>query len=238
VQGRAGVRIPPDGFLAGVTERARAAGAVIVADEVFTGAGRCGDFLVSSHHGLAPDVVCLGKAIGGGLPLSACVGRADVMDAWPRSPGEALHTSTYLGHPLGCAAALALLDLVEEGLARRAAERGAGLLGKLRAALAGASGVGEIRGAGLLLGIELVEAGAGSPHAGSAARVAHAALAEGFIVLPAGEVGHVVELSPPATLTEEQEDAAVAALARVVRYELDEPVEPKRSALAERDVRG
>jgi 4-aminobutyrate aminotransferase/(S)-3-amino-2-methylpropionate transaminase len=232
VQGRAGVRLPPDGFLAGVTERARAAGAVIVADEVFTGAGRCGEFIVSERFGLEPDLVCLGKAIGGGLPLSACVGRADVMDAWPPSPGEALHTSTYLGHPLGCAAALAHLELLEEGVLERARALGDDLLRRLRAALAGTTGVGEVRGAGLLLGIELVEGerGGGSggrqggangaagrlPSGGAAVRAAHAALAEGFLVLPAGEEGHVVELSPPTCLTVEQVEAAVAALARVV----------------------
>jgi 4-aminobutyrate aminotransferase-like enzyme len=217
VQGRAGVRLPPGGFLAAVTERARAAGAVIIADEVFTGAGRCGSFLASWRFGLEPDVICLGKAIGGGLPLSACIGRADVMDAWPTSPGEALHTSTYLGHPLGCAAALALLDLVEEGVAARASELGEALLGRLRTALQGTKGVGEVRGVGLLLGIELSGGDQGRvPREGAAVMVAHAALAEGFLVLPAGEHGHVVELAPPTCLTEEQLDAAAASIARVV----------------------
>jgi 4-aminobutyrate aminotransferase/(S)-3-amino-2-methylpropionate transaminase len=253
VQGRAGVRLPPDGFLAGVSERARAAGAAIIADEVFTGAGRCGAFLISQRYGLEPDLVCLGKAIGGGLPLSVCLGRADVMDAWPPSPGEALHTSTYLGHPLGCAAALALLDLFEEGVGARARTLGDVLLQHLRVALDGTTGVGEVRGAGLLLGIELSDEdgspaaptprkgervkalaapgvhrrGASTAHTriargGAAARVAHAALAEGFLVLPAGAHGHVVELSPPACLTDEQVEAAVASLARVVRRVLVE----------------
>jgi adenosylmethionine-8-amino-7-oxononanoate aminotransferase len=168
------------------------------------------------------------------------------MDAWPASPGEALHTSTYLGHPLGCAAALALLDLLDEGVAARARVLGETLLARLRALLEGTTGVAEVRGAGLLLGIELSDeegaraatlrggrlgtsvngfaVGAGRApggfsriaRAGAAARVAHAALAEGFLVLPAGELGHVVELSPPACLTDEQVEAAVACLARVV----------------------
>jgi 4-aminobutyrate aminotransferase/(S)-3-amino-2-methylpropionate transaminase len=220
VQGRAGVRLPPEGFLAAVSERARQAGAVIIADEVFTGAGRCGASLVSARYGLEPDIVCLGKAFGGGLPMSACMGRREVMDAWPASPGEALHTSTYLGHPLGCAAALAHLDLLHEGLAERADRLGAVLLERLRAALRSVSGVGQVRGAGLLLGIELVEADGRTARPGAAARAAHAALAEGFVVLPAGEQGHVVELSPPACLTDAQVDAAVESLARVVRVVL------------------
>jgi 4-aminobutyrate aminotransferase / (S)-3-amino-2-methylpropionate transaminase / 5-aminovalerate transaminase len=217
VQGRAGVRLPPEGFLVGVTERARAAGAVIIADEVFTGAGRCGGFLASERYGLDPDLVCLGKAVGGGMPLSACIGRADVMDAWPASPGEALHTSTYLGHPLSCAGSLALLDLLETGLVEQANRLGETLLGLLRSALDGVSGVGEVRGAGLLLGIELLEGGDRlKPAPAAAVRVAHDALAEGFIVLPAGEQSHVVELAPPACLTNEQADAALLTLQRVL----------------------
>jgi 4-aminobutyrate aminotransferase-like enzyme len=223
VQGRAGVRLPPEGFLAGVSERAERAGAVVVADEVFTGSGRCGAFLVSERFGLRPDIVCLGKAIGGGLPLSACLGRAEVMDAWPASPGEALHTSTYLGHPLACAASLELLHLLDEGLADRAERLGVRLLDGLRGALEGVSGVGEVRGAGLLLGIELVATGGGqTPRPGAAARVAHAALAHGLLVLPAGEEGHVVELSPSAYLTEGQVEAAIDGLERVVRRVLKE----------------
>ena len=223
VQGRAGVRVPPPGFMAGVSARAQAAGALVIADEVFTGVGRTGRFLASEAVGLAPDLICLGKALAGGLPLSACLGARPVMDAWPDSPGEALHTSTFLGHPLACAAALAVLDLVEGGLAGRAAALGERLGGALRTALRGAAGVGEVRGIGLLLGIELVrgaEAGEGTgrvPWAEGAVRVAEAALAEGLLVLPAGEEGHVVEMAPPACLTHVQVDAAVEILARVVR---------------------
>jgi 4-aminobutyrate aminotransferase/(S)-3-amino-2-methylpropionate transaminase len=151
------------------------------------------------------------------MPLSVCIGRSDVMDAWPASPGEALHTSTYLGHPLGCAASLALLDLLEHGLAEQANRLGETLLARLRSALAGVSGVAEIRGAGLLLGIELLEGGdRRKPSPAAAVRVAHDALSEGFIVLPAGEQSHVVELAPPACLTDPQADAAIRALERVL----------------------
>jgi 4-aminobutyrate aminotransferase-like enzyme len=145
------------------------------------------------------------------------------MDAWPASPGEALHTSTHLGHPLACAASLVLLDLLEGGLAERAESLGGALVDRLRSALGNVSGVGEVRGAGLLLGIELVARDGGrTPLPGAASRVAHQVLAEGVLVLPAGDEGHVVELSPPACLDGNQVDAAVGALDRAVRRVLEE----------------
>ena len=221
VQGRAGVRVPPPGFLLALGERARAHGCLVVADEVLTGMGRTGHLFASVAAGLVPDLVCVGKALGGGLPVSACLGPAGVMDAWPPSPGEALHTSTFLGHPLGCAAALAVLDLLAEGLPARAAEVGERLKGALAAALQGAPGVGEVRGAGLLVGVELAQAPSGAPLSGGASEVAEAALAEGLLVLPSGELGHVVELAPSAFLTDDQVEVAVRVLARVIRGVLE-----------------
>jgi 4-aminobutyrate aminotransferase/(S)-3-amino-2-methylpropionate transaminase len=216
VQARAGVRVPPDGFMPALSERAHAAGALVIADELFTGTGRCGAPLASPLVGLEPDLICLGKALGGGLPLSACIGRADVMDAWPPSPGEALHTSTFLGHPLACAAALASLDLLAGGLGQRAAKLGRSLLRGLRGALASEPGVAEVRGLGLLIGIEL---GRDDPRTaqGAGARIAEAALAEGLLVLPAGDDGSVVELAPPAVLTPLQRGFAIDGIARVIR---------------------
>lgn len=209
VQGRAGVRIPPPGFLEAVGEVARAHGALVVADEVFTGAGRCGAPLASTRLGLVPDLVCLGKSLGGGMPLSVCLGRREVMDAWPPSEGEAIHTSTFLGHPAACAAALVMLDLLEEGLAGAAEDVGTALLAGLGQGLEGAAGVKDVRGLGGLVGIELDGEGA-------AAAAADRALARGVIVLPAGERGEVVELAPSAFLTPHQMEHATAVLAEVV----------------------
>jgi 4-aminobutyrate aminotransferase-like enzyme len=211
IQGRAGVRVPAPGFLAGVAERARAAGALVIADEVLTGIGRTGAMFAHEHFGLVPDLLCVGKALGGGMPLSACLAPARVMDAWPPSEGEAIHTSTFLGHPVACAAALAFLDvLVDEGLIERARVLGKLLLGGLTAGLDGVDEVVEVRGRGLLIGIELAAAG-------SAVAVAERALQAGLIVLPAGERGEVLELAPPAVLTEAQADHAVDAVVERVR---------------------
>jgi len=218
VQGRAGARVAPDGFMSRLSSIARAAGALVIADEVFTGLGRCGAMLASERVGLTPDLVCLGKALGGGIPISACIGRGAVMDAWPESGGEAIHTSTFLGHPLGCAAALAVLDTVEsEGVAGRARRLGGTLVASLRRSLSGLRYVRDVRGLGLMIGIELGEGDDRTPRAGAAARVARAALEEGVLVLPAGEHGHVVELTPPVELSEEQMAFGVRTLARVVR---------------------
>ena len=217
VQGRAGARVPPDGFMAAVGEMAADAGALVIADEVLTGVGRCGSVLASERVGLQPDIVCLGKALGGGLPVSACLAPARVMDAWPPSSGEAIHTSTFLGHPLGCAAALAVLDVMEhEGVPRAAEALGTALRSRLGERLGDVTSVGTVRGLGLLVGIELVAADGVTPAAGAATRVAEVALRSGVLVLPAGADGHVVELTPPVVLTEEQMLHAVGVIARAV----------------------
>jgi len=217
IQGRAGVRVPPDGFMAELSRLAADAGALVVADEVMTGMGRCGAPLASAVVGLRPDLVCLGKALGAGLPLSACLASPGVMDAWPASAGEAIHTSSFLGHPLACAAALAALDEVPlQERAARVPERGARLLGGLRERLSGAAGVGDVRGAGLFLGVEMVDRDGATPAAGAGARAATESLSRGLLVLPAGEQGQVVELTPALTLTDPQIDFAVEELVRAI----------------------
>jgi 4-aminobutyrate aminotransferase-like enzyme len=210
VQGRAGARIAPGGFMADVSGLAKESGALVIADEILTGLGRCGAMLASERVGLRPDLVCVGKALGGGLPMAACLGPSAVMDAWPVSTGEAIHTSTFIGHPLACASALAALDrYAPESVLERASALGDRLQGGLRERLSGRAGVKEVRGLGLLLGIELATPG-------SAARAAAAALREGVIVLPAGDEGQVVELTPSVALTDEQADHAMEVLVNAI----------------------
>ncbi len=216
IQGRAGVRVPPRGFLTELGERSRAGGAILIADEIFTGMGRTGDLLASVGDGVVPDLVCLGKALGGGMPLSACFGPATVMDAWPPSTGEAIHTSTFLGHPLSCAGGLGFLAAIEaEDLVRRARRLGEQAVDYLVAGLEGCDEVVAVRGRGLMLGIELRERAEESAAAG--ADVAERALERGLIVLPAGEGGDVVELTPPATLTPEELERGLEILVAVIR---------------------
>jgi len=211
VQGRAGARLAPDGFMASLSSLAAESGTLVIADEILTGLGRCGALLASSVVGLEPDIVCVGKALGGGIPISACLARREVMDAWPESSGEAIHTSTFLGHPLACVAALTVLETLErERFVERARALGAQLLELLRSELASVPGVVDVRGLGALIGIEL----AGDAQA---VRIAEAALRDGLILLPAGDRGHVLELTPPAILSDEQVNYACGALCRLIR---------------------
>lgn len=211
VQGKAGTRIPAPGFMAAVAARTRAAGALLVCDEVLTAFGRTGRMFAHEHSGVVPDLLCVGKALGGGMPLAACLAPASVMDAWPISEGEAIHTSTFLGHPVACASALAFLDvLADEALIERAARLGELLESELAAGLAEVEDVMEVRGQGLLIGIELAAAGSG-------AAVSERALDAGLITLPAGSRSEVLQLLPPAVLSEAQAEHAVRALVKCVR---------------------
>ena len=213
IQGRAGVRIPPGGFLAALGERARAGGALLIADEIFTGAGRTGAFLACEHEGVVPDLVCVGKALGGGMPLSACCGPAAVMDAWPPSTGEAVHTSTFLGHPLSCAGGLGFLAALEaESLVDRARRLGAWAASYLFQHLADDPAVEAVRGRGLMLGVELK-----GDRPAPAVKVADRLLERGLIVLPAGADGEVVELTPPATIARGDLERGLATLVETIR---------------------
>ena len=191
IQGRGGERVPPRGFLRALRELCDREGCLLILDEIYTGFGRTGRWFACEDEGVVPDLLCVGKGLGGGMPLSACLGRAEVMDRLPASAGESLHTQTFLGHPPACAAALASLAVLEEEkLPQRAAEVGARALAGLRRALAGAAGAREARGRGLLLGIEC-----DSP--ARAARACAGALARGVVVIPSGDDGRVVSITPP-----------------------------------------
>jgi 4-aminobutyrate aminotransferase/(S)-3-amino-2-methylpropionate transaminase len=207
VQGRGGERVPPRGFLSALRALCDAEGWLLIADEVYTGCGRTGRFFACEHEGVVPDLLCVGKGLGGGMPISACVGSKQVMDAWPPSSGEALHTQTFLGHPAGCAAALAALSVIdEEKLVERAAELGAVALAFLRDATERRAAVVECRGLGLLLGIEC-----DTP--ARALGACAAALRRGLIVIPSGDDGRVIAVTPPLVIGR---DALLSALAALV----------------------
>ena len=211
IQARGGERVPPEGFLRALRALCDERGWLLIADEVYTGFGRTGAWFACEHEGVVPDLLCVAKGLASGMPISACVGRAPLMDVWPVSTGEALHTQTFLGHPPSCAAALASLAVMEEEkLCERAAELGARWLDRLRTALADAPSVVEVRGRGLLLGVECA--------APAVALGAVSALLElGFIALPSGDDGRVIGLSPPLAIDTAVLDAATGALADTLR---------------------
>jgi len=215
IQARGGIRIPAGGFLKSLREICDEFGAVLIYDEIFTGFGRTG-FLFACEESVAPpDIVCLGKALTGGFPLSACVGRAEVMDAWPQTEGEAIHTSTYLGHPVGCAMALAQIEIIQSReLAQRSCQLGHFLLRTLKRIKAPPLQI-EARGKGLMAGLEL-RTGSGAPATAVVSQVIKKMLHKGFILLPEGEHANVIALTPPLTITKRNLRRAVANLKRVI----------------------
>ena len=221
IQVRGGVNIPPPAFLPMLRRLCDEHKALLILDEIYTGFGRTGRWFACEHSGTVPDLICLGKALTGGFPLSACVGRADVMDAaWPPSSGEAIHTSTFLGHPVGCAMALAQIrEIGARKLVQRSAELGGFLLSALPSMLSQPSPLCWVsRGVGLLAGVE-VRLADGSPATAAVLRIVKALLRRGFILLPEGQYSNVIGFTPPLTISEEQLRAAVIALgAELHRY--------------------
>jgi 4-aminobutyrate aminotransferase / (S)-3-amino-2-methylpropionate transaminase / 5-aminovalerate transaminase len=158
------------------------------------------------HSGIAPDLMCTGKALANGFPISACIGTPEVMQAWPESDGEAIHTSTFLGNPLGCAMAVASLhELTGLRLAARAASLGAWWKEQLQETLGRFPCVGEIRGLGLMIGIELVkDKSAAVPHPRLAAQMVVRSLEKGLIILSGGKARNVLTLTPALTVTKDE----------------------------------
>ena len=197
IQGRGGEIVPPPGFLPMLRAICDAHHILLLLDEIYTGFNRTGALFACEHSGVIPDVICLGKGLTSGFPLSACVGRAEVMDAWPESMGEALHTSTFLGNPLGCAMALASLEQhAQPELAARVRERGERVKAALQALRA--PHVVDLRGEGLLIGLELDLDGAATND------LVKCALRDGLILLQSGPAGNVLAFTPPFAISDEE----------------------------------
>jgi 4-aminobutyrate aminotransferase-like enzyme len=205
VVGREGVLIPPAGWLAGLAGLCRKQGALLIADEIFTGFGRLGALFAVEAEGVRPDLLCCGKALGGGLPIAAVIGRRDHLRCW-ETAGEARHTATFLANPLACAAALAVLDILEEeALPLRARRLGEILSGRLATWPDRFEDVEEIRGRGLLWGIQLRTSEI-------AKKWMLGAWSRGILLLAGGPEGRVGQIVPPLTIKEEQMEAALKIL--------------------------
>jgi 4-aminobutyrate aminotransferase-like enzyme len=217
IQARGGIRIPPPDFLPRLRRVCDEHGVLLILDEIYTGFGRTGAWFACEHSSVVPDLICLGKALTGGFPLSACVGRASVMDAWPTSTGEAIHTSTFLGHPVGCAMALAnIAEIRTKKLVGRSAALGKFLLRELFKVQDSTFKVQtSVRGMGLMAGLELVNPD-GSPATGLSLRAIKELLRRGFIFLPEGEYANVISFTPPLTIWEPQLRSAVRELGKVL----------------------
>ena len=200
IQGEGGFVVPAEGFLPALVAWSKKNDVVFIADEVQTGFARTGAMFACEHEGIVPDIIVTAKGIAGGLPLSAVTGRAEIMDA-PHVGGLG---GTYAGNPLACAAAVAAIRSFEEdGLIERAQQLGEILYDKLRALQKADPRIGDLRGRGAMVAIELVDPVSGEPDSGLASRIATAAYTAGVIVLICGTYGNVIRFLPPLSISDE-----------------------------------
>ena len=209
IAGEGGFVVPAEGFLPELVEFARANGIVFVADEIQTGFCRTGDWFACDHEGVVPDLITTAKGIAGGLPLAAVTGRAEIMDA--------VHVGglggTYGGNPVACAAALGAIAEMREGdLAATARRIGDAMLPRLSALAERTGRIGDVRGRGAMIAVEIVVPGTTDADPASTAAVAKACHAAGVVVLTAGTYGNVLRFLPPLSMPEHLLDEALTVI--------------------------
>jgi 4-aminobutyrate aminotransferase len=207
IQGEGGYIVPPEGFLAGLRELCDEHGILLIFDEVQSGVGRTGKMFACEHTGVVPDIMTLAKGLGSGLPIGAVVAKKSLMSQWKRGA----HGNTYGGNPLACAAANATLDLVSEGLADNAAATGAHFMARLHELARDYPCIGELRGKGLMIGMELVEADAErTPARALCDAVVTRAFHNGLLLLSCGT--STVRFMPPLSVSTSEIDEAMVLL--------------------------
>src|SRR5215213_9509874 len=213
IQGEGGFVVPAEGFLPAIATWCRENGVVFVADEIQTGFGRTGAMFACQHEGVVPDLITTAKGIAGGLPLSAVTGRAELMDA-VHSGGLG---GTYGGNPVACAAALASIRTIQEdGLVERARAIESVVVPRLKELAARDRRIGDVRGRGAMIAVELVHPGTREPDAAEAARISAACHAAGVVTLTCGTFSNVLRLLPPLVMGEDLLTEALDVLADAV----------------------
>jgi 4-aminobutyrate aminotransferase len=216
VIGEGGYIVPPPTFLPRLRQITRQHGILLAADEIQSGFGRTGRMFAVEHVGVEPDILIVAKGIASGLPLSGIVAGRELLEHW--SPG--MHGGTYGGNVVACAAALATMDVIEEeGLVANAREQGARLIAGVRELAARHRAIGDVRGLGLMVALELVKPGEGDgrvPDPALAKRILGAALARRLMLLSAGPYGNVVRMIPPLVTTAAEVDLALGILDEAV----------------------
>jgi 4-aminobutyrate aminotransferase len=206
IQGEGGYVVPPDSFLQRLRELTRRYGILLIVDEVQSGMGRTGRMFAIEHAGVEPDIVTVAKGIASGMPLGVATAKAEVM-TWP--PGS--HASTFGGNPVSCAAAVATIQLLRDALMENAADVGAHLSGGVRALMEKHPIIGDVRGRGLMIGLEFVrDRGTKERATVERDRIVRACFERGLLVLGAGR--NAMRLSPPLVLTRSQADSAIEIL--------------------------
>ena len=217
LQGEGGFIVPAPGFLPAVAALAARTGIILVVDEVQSGLGRTGDMFACDHEGIVPDLICTAKALGGGIPLSAVTGRAELMDAVPAGGLG----GTYAGNPLACAAALGVFEMLEnQDLLARARRIETVIREKLEPLAKEVAVIAEVRGRGAMMAIELVKAGTLEPAPLLAKAVAAQCHSQGVGLLVCGTFGNVIRLLPPLVIGEDLLVEGLDVLAEALRSQL------------------
>jgi len=217
LQGEGGFIVPAPGFLPAVAALAARTGIILVVDEVQSGLGRTGDMFACDHEGIVPDLICTAKALGGGIPLSAVTGRAELMDAVPAGGLG----GTYAGNPLACAAALGVFEMLEnQDLLARARRIETVIREKLEPLAKEVAVIAEVRGRGAMMAIELVKAGTLEPAPLLAKAVAAQCHSQGVVLLVCGTFGNVIRLLPPLVIGEDLLVEGLDVLAEALRSQL------------------
>ena len=217
IQGRGGDVVPPKGWLKTLRDICTRNGILLILDEIYTGFGRTGAPFACMHEDVVPDIMCIGKAMTGCFPMSAAIATPDVLKHWPLNTSEAIHTSTFLGNPMGCAAALKAMEILErDNLAERSKTLGEYVLAELRKiAEIRKDIIFDVRGKGLMIGVEFADNN-GSPRTDLALRVVDEMRNRGFMLLPSGPWSQVVSISPALNIPKPCIDEYLAVFREII----------------------
>jgi 4-aminobutyrate aminotransferase len=211
IVGEGGYIVPPDGFLQGLRDICDRHNALLIADEVQTGLGRAGKMFAMEYWDVVPDIICMAKALGGGLPLGAILARRDLVDAWP----PAAHGSTFGGNPVACRAGLTSLNItLDQNLLENANRVGNYIQGRFRAAQEKLSLIGDVRGKGLMVAVELVNPD-GSPASEIIKAIIKEIGAKGIVLTKCG--ASALRIAPPLIITQEQADEGVDTILELLQ---------------------
>jgi 4-aminobutyrate aminotransferase len=210
IQGEGGYVVPPKAFLQSLREICSRHGIFLIFDEVQSGFGRTGEWFAAQFFGVTPDIMALAKGIASGFPLGVVCAKNELMSRW----APTVHGTTFGGNPVSCAAAIATIETIrDEGLLRNAKENGAYLLNRLKELQAKHGVIGNVRGVGFMIGMELIIPGTDrEPNADAAKKVLNEAFSRGLLMYPCGMRGQVIRLAPPLTVTRDQIDQAINIL--------------------------